>query len=297
MLIRQKRVNKIEAIGIPSEVKQVVISYSLQNKFNELSKIGFSSENLQDGDTLLPSVIGPVSRFNAHGRYIIRRDLPKERRVIGERVWSWTQWSSNGTTEEHSKTVDIERDCYPRDFISPTAKEFTYNQNKILSTTINVSQSEDLRHTINLFLEFFGECELVKDDLSAISKIKITRRPWEFLPQGENPWERVAKYLESCGVRETAIGIPIIQRQEFLNSYQPKEVALGTAGFKGYLAYVFNAIVILESVRYGNAIYVFEKNWEEFSKLTKAEIISEKFYKDRIIHCKGWQEKIQKILT
>lgn len=297
MLIRQKRVNKIEAIGIPSEVKQVVISYSLQNKFNELSKIGFSSENLQDGDTLLPSVIGPVSRFNAHGRYIIRRDLPKERRVIGERVWSWTQWSSNGTTEEHSKTVDIERDCYPRDFISPTAKEFTYNQNKILSTTINVSQSEDLRHTINLFLEFFGECELVKDDLSSISKIKITRRAWEFLPQGDNPWERVTKYLESCGVKETAIGITIIQRQEFLNSYKPKEVVLGTAGFKGYLAYVFNTIVILESVRYGNAIYVFEKNWEEFSKLTKAEIISEKFYKDRIIHCKGWQEKIQKILT
>lgn len=84
----------------------------------------------------------------------------------------------NGTTEKHSKTVDIERDCYPRDFISPTAKEFTYNQNKILSTTINVSQSEDLRYAINLFLEFFGECELVKDDLSSISKIKITRRLW-----------------------------------------------------------------------------------------------------------------------
>lgn len=76
--------------------------------------------------------------------------------------------------------------------------------------------------------------------------------------------ERIVKYLESFGVKETAIGIPIIQRQEFLNSYKPKEVVLGTAGFKGYLAYVFNTIVILESVRYGNAIYVFEKTGRSF---------------------------------
>ena len=42
----------------------------------------------------------------------------------------------------------------------------------------------------------------------------------------------------------------------------------------------------------GNATYVFEENWEELSKLTKAEIIRGKLQKDRIIHRENWDHYI-----
>jgi hypothetical protein len=46
-------------------------------------------------------------------------------------------------------------------------------------------------------------------------------------------------------------------------------------GFSDYIAYVFaeRRLVVLESVRKGNAIYVFGQNWDRFSKLSKAEIL------------------------
>ena len=264
MIINQKRVNKIDSIiaSLPKDVAIVKISYSLKNKSDELEKIGFSSVEPEDGETLLPNVIGPVSRFNAHGKYIIRKDLPKESRFLYERMWRWSEWAGRGQTIDHEESVDVYRDCYPRDFIPPFCKEFTFDQDNIISAALEIKEAEELRHTINLFLEFFGECELLNGDLSTLSKITITKRVnWKILPEGEHPWERVEKYLNICGIKNTDTGVPIIERQRFLNSRNPKEIVLGSAGFKGYLAYVFDKIIILESIKYGNAIYAFEKNW------------------------------------
>ena len=50
---------------------------------------------------------------------------------------------------------------------------------------------------------------------------------------------------------------------------------------------------ILESLIYGNAIYVFDKNWLEFSKLTKKEILDENLHMKRIIHKKGWEKEVR----
>lgn len=48
---------------------------------------------------------------------------------------------------------------------------------------------------------------------------------------------------------------------------------------------------------YGNATYIFENDWEQFSRLTKAEIIQNNLEKGRIEHRSGWENEINKILS
>ena len=47
----------------------------------------------------------------------------------------------------------------------------------------------------------------------------------------------------------------------------------------------------------GNATYVFDKDWEELSKLTKAQILDEGLQRDRVIHRKGWHQRIRHLLS
>lgn len=53
---------------------------------------------------------------------------------------------------------------------------------------------------------------------------------------------------------------------------------------------------VLESVYPNNVTYVFGKNWEELSKLTKAEILNGNLQDVRIIHNNNWQQEIRNML-
>jgi hypothetical protein len=50
-----------------------------------------------------------------------------------------------------------------------------------------------------------------------------------------------------------------------------------------YIAYIFKHGMFLESVKYGNATYVFGKNWDTCSKMTKNEMLDNRLQKARII--------------
>ncbi len=64
-------------------------------------------------------------------------------------------------------------------------------------------------------------------------------------------------------------------------------------------SYVFGSrgLVVLESVRRDNAIYVFGLDWKRFAQLSKAEILSNGYHKSRIIHSKGWKQRIGVMLN
>jgi len=72
---------------------------------------------------------------------------------------------------------------------------------------------------------------------------------------------------------------------------------VGNAGFHGYIIFGFKKknFYILESVHLGNATYVFGKNWEELSKLTKKEILDEGLQEKRIIHKRSWENQIRNL--
>ena len=71
------------------------------------------------------------------------------------------------------------------------------------------------------------------------------------------------------------------------------EVHQGQEGFSDYSAYIFENICVLETANYANATFIIERNnWEEVSKLTKQELSVYNLVLARIIHSKGWKEKI-----
>lgn len=295
MFVKQKRVNNINNVigSIPSGKNKIRVCYSLQNKEVDLDRVGFSPNLIKEGDSILPKRIAPVSKFNADGKLISRKDLPKESRFLFQRVWEWKLL--DGTPME--RVVDYYRDCYPRDLTPAPCKEFIYCDDCLTSEILEIEDEEGLKHTINLFLEFFGECEIVYEDFTKIITYSKRQVNWQFLPAGENLWAAVLEYLRSHNIGNDNAGSLIIERQEILKNYNPIDIVQGLGGFNEYLAYIFPNFTLLESVRYGNAIYVLEKNWEEISKLTKSEIISQNLQKERIIHCTGWKEKIQEFIN
>ena len=84
-----------------------------------------------------------------------------------------------------------------------------------------------------------------------------------------------------------------------ISSYNPEFVAIGEGGFNGYLIYGFKDkdFVILESNELGNATYILDNDWEQISKLTKAQILNSNLEKDRYIHTSKWKEKISSLFN
>ena len=270
-----------------------------------IKRTGFSAPPAH-GDTILPRIVGPVSRFNARGRWNVRRDLPKEPRYIRTICWRWEQWTGRGQSEEHEDFRDIVRDCYPRELIPPPSVELTYiNQGSGTAITtpelINTpATSEHNKHCINLFLELFGSCDLLAADLGRIAPTKLRKANWRMLPPGEHPWERLSDHIDAAlGHRGDDTRRVIWDRQETLKSYKPDEIYVGEAGFDDYLAYVFRRhhIVVLESVRKDNAIYVFGLDWKRVSQLSKGQILSAGLHSARIIHAKGWKTQLARLMA
>jgi hypothetical protein len=156
-----------------------------------------------------------------------------------------------------------------------------------------------LTHIVNLFLEIFGECHIFNDRLEGFISVPMHRLNWDVLPVGKRPWEKLYPEVEAV-IREQPEGNQqvIMERFHRVNGYEPSFVAVGRAGFKGYVVFGFPDlnIYILESTQTNNATYVFEENWERLSQMTKAEILNNELHKDRIIHRQSWFRKLHKLM-
>ncbi|OAA23054.1 hypothetical protein [Kosmotoga sp. DU53] len=307
MIIKKRRVLSLNDLRILKEGQLIRFGVSNLNRFkDQLNMVGFSSR-LEPGETVLPSPeFGPVSKRNAEGSYIIHRDRPMET-VYRTVKWTWKQWAGRGKTIEVSDFVDVPYKRYPRTFIPPYSIELTLmitekGEKYVVTPLLEYSMENKsmLIHAINLVLELFGECEILDDELKTILKPKIIRLNWEMLPPGKRPWEKLREEIDPFiknakkGNREV-----VLHRIEIINSYKPDFVAIGKAGFRGYIVFGFTMknTFVLESIFTNNATYIFDSNWEELSKLTKAEILNENLQKARIIHFKGWDEKIDALLN
>lgn len=199
--------------------------------------------------------------------------------------------------------MDIVRKCYPRKITPPPAIEMTVldvdGKLRLVSKVPANSTDDEIKHVVNLFLEFFEECHLT-DDPKSVPIVNPTRVNWRLLPSGGSPWARAksavtARIANSSNDNQSII----VDRQEFVCSLEPDDVYVGEGGFTDYLAYVFKAkkLVVLESLTSGNAIYVFDKNWKAFSHLTKREILSRNLHRERIIHATGWKKQLGRAVT
>lgn len=249
------------------------------------------------GETILPAIVGPITRFNAEGRWQALKDLPKETRYIRTIWWRWTTWDG----DEHEEFKDVFRECYQRDLIPPPAVELSYIEsgegNFIISSVLErrSEQAELTLHTINVFLELYRTCEIVSADLQQIELPEVKKANWRLLPPGEYPWDKVDDHVGHAVRRlsERTAGV-ILDRKEMLKSLRPDECWVGEGGFEDYMVYVFNSheLIVMESLRRDNALYIFTGDWRPVSKLSKAQIIQNGLHLARIIHTKDWKGKL-----
>ena len=182
--------------------------------------------------------MGNVSKFNAEGKFIVRKDLPKERRYINTIEWTWEQWCGRNETKTITENCDIYKKCYPREFIPPPSEEITWTRldKEILIVgrefLIKNVDRNSLKHSINLFLELFGECEIRRADLSSIRPFKVVKLNWHLLPPGEYPWQKLREHTEILvAEKHSRYSNVILSRQDHITKYEPDEVYVGNGGF------------------------------------------------------------------
>lgn len=304
MRINRTRIRNVDRYVHPSIQDQFVrvISRFEDLSAAQLKRIGLD-EPLAEGEAYLPPIVGSATRFNAEGKWIVHRDQPKEDRYIRTIYWHWKQWASGGGTEDREDSRDIVRKCYPRTLTAPPSEEVIGFpvEGELVAATEAVSLPggrDQLLHQVNVMLELFGSCEVVRADGTSASPARTHRR-WAFLPSGPYKKGDVPRALDRVFSRLSEGDRTILsERQDFLTELEPQEIAEGQGGFNDYLAYVFPQFgrVVLESLRRDNAIYVFKDSWEKFSRLTKREILDDNLQDARVLHTKGWQARLMQAL-
>ena len=308
-IIRKKRINKLESnIGFVPKGASIVAGITVREDHEQIiTRIGFSFPP-SIGDTLLPPAsLGPVSKRNAEGTYIIHKDRPKET-AYRQIEWTWEQWAGRYYTETQSRLVDVPYERYPRTHVLPYSVELTVQSDTedhlvLVSPSIDYTDEneDELKHILNLFLEIFGEVQIFTEDLDEIMRAPLRRLNWNLLPEGHMPWEQLQQHINPIINTAPSGNQPfIIHRFEKINEFNPDFYAIGKAGFWGYVIFGFEDknLYVCESIHYGNATYVFAEDWEELSKMTKAQILDNNLQEERIIHRVGsWERRINEVLT
>lgn len=186
---KKSRINSVDKyFANIAEDKEVYVSVPADENNIDLLKM----DGCLDGTCVVPQPIGPVTRFNLYGKELIHKEMEKEHREI-ERDYHIVDW--HGT--DHYGTCFQNRMCYPKEYIFPPLSRIIRDSGKLRSELLTKADVELLKHTINMFLEVFGYCEIVDKDENPIGqKIKIKEVSWRILPHGKYPWERAEKALD-----------------------------------------------------------------------------------------------------
>lgn len=306
MHINKSRVRSLDRYlkGFKANEKIVVALRNIEDFAVALANAGFH-KNLVVGESVLPSgMFGAVSAFNAHGRYHSHKDQPMET-VYRPIYWTWHEFRGRYDKIEKSDVRYVSYQRYPRTFLPPVGLELEVAADKddnklIVSPSFDTNPiDQGLLHAVNLFLEIFGECDLLTSSLEAVHRAKVIRLNWHLLPPGQLPWKQLRQSIDPIVDKAPGGNQPLIQRRlETIHSYQPDFQAIGRGGFDGYVVFGFKKknLYVLESAFVGNATYVFENGWETLSTLTKAEILGGNLQKARIVHLQNWNDDIHKML-
>ena len=299
MLIKQKRICSEKYFATAVEDKPIYIKVTNVSRYADKLKIFGFDDTIETGSCILPNNFNKASAKNAEAYYTVNRALPKEK-YTQTIYWTRQEWAGRNQTREVSDFVFIPRKRYHRDWHPPYSVYFTYVKDAepyIISDGIiyNKGNIDKLLNTVNMVLGLFGECDIDFESLPA--EIEKRHLDWDILPQGKYPWSKVKKSIENISQKCNQTQKEIMLRNwETIVSYKPDFVAYGKAGFRGYAVFGFleKNLYVLESVFPNNATYIFDNNWEELSKLTKADILSANLQKKRIVHTEDWPKKFKK---
>lgn len=307
MIIQKSRIQKLppQLQSIQAGSGVIIAVRLLPADLPTLWRIGFP-KNPEVGDTVLPSKIGPRTEFNAEGGEVVHRDQPMET-VFQTIEWKWEEFHGRYDKVERTEFKDRPYQRYPRTKLPAPAIEITIaamtDGQRIAVTpkiTITKESQPQLLERINLLLEIFGRCEVFRENLNSLVQAPVRKLNWELLRSGQWTWDKLKGRLNDVLDKEDRNNRPVIEaRFEFLNSCKPDFIAVGTAGFAGYVVFGFeeNNRFILESIYPDNATYIFGQQWETLSQMTKAEIIENNLAELRIAHRQNWWDRMRQFIA
>ncbi|MEO6360073.1 MAG: hypothetical protein ABIO43_05810 [Sphingomicrobium sp.] len=119
---------------------------------------------------------------------------------------------------------------------------------------------------------------------------------WELLPKGSA--ERVLARLGAHKQIDPARLKVATERLRVLDRLDHDGFIAGRGRFARYFGAKFSGrIVALENLEYGNALYVFEEDWERLTQFSRTELVRRRDPAvHRIPHLPGWQSVIRKLL-
>lgn len=253
---------------------------------------------IADGKARIPTPRGPATTANADGKWVARRDLPKEERPFFH-DYHLVDWHGN----DHYGTCVQYRMCYQRNLISPTDIAFIIEDGVLFSPLFNNSDHAmpEVRAAMNIMLEMLGRFEVwTADKVPPLPPVKQYEVPWEILRPGTKTREELKSYIEKVVEHKPkAHQAELHRRHEHLLELQPEFCVLGTQNFFGYVVYGFPKLnlYVFESNQINNATYAFRGDWEKASRLTKTEVLAGGIQEARVFHTEQWKSKVSCLVS
>lgn len=248
-----------------------------------------------------PRSCGLYARRNLDGWRVKRKDLPKADREVS----SWVpNWHNSG-----HHLVSWTMQAYPVEYhpakmlsVSSTVLE-TLVDGAIVRFRVDqplgrehADFAQDLNFNLRLLRECVGDAHVFDADLTDDEYARIQTVHWEMLPRGAAG--RVLERLASSTTADAERLKVASERLNVLDRLDHDGFLVGTGRFARYFGVRFGSdLVALENLEYGNALYVFEEEWESLTQLSRTELIKRRDPGvHRVPHLPGWQSIIRKLV-
>lgn len=259
--------------------------------------------------SFLPAPESKWAKWNVNGRQVKRPDWPK--RHVG-----WTTTSPNFgdpskgySSHTHSREAMAYEALHGKSFAFEASAVVLGDKRIAVEIVLEAvfdsstpMDSPDLLLAVSLTREVFGSTPHAFDTgVSADKWSKTQIYDWDFLPVAHGTqWPTADDAADTLGIpsgrnqqRDT-----FKDRYEFMRDLKPEKIHYGTSGFSRYIAFEFKRVVILENYYYGNAAYAMFENWQDLSKRTRIDLLSDaeaNFI--RVVHRKNWEGQIMDIVN
>lgn len=277
-------------------------------KFEHLG-IRLEGDAVVCGEAVLPEPSnGRWSKYNIQGREVVRKDRPKHSKHIG----GWTV-PYFGDYSRGSRVVSLDIDVYPREIwyrkslrILIDASEPAHGKVKIAFRVDRVFDRNDLdEKDLHLACSLLREntrsdASIVSTKTSVSDWLEAQRVEWEFLPVGTIGPREFSDIARRLGIQGSHPNYGRMQeRYDVAAAMKPAEIVVGIGEFSRYFGFKFrDDLVALESLDYGNALYLMYDDWLTLSKRTRVDLLADTDVNyDRVIHSGSWAERLRRLLA
>lgn len=266
-----------------------------------------SSSIIAAGPTQPPADAGKWSERNPHGWDLKREDWPKVQKIWTFESPNFGDGARNGwTMRSWTKEVYQHQIFEPQGMtIEASVLEDKGGELVLVKFAVAPILSRGVAEfdlmllwTINLLQENTGVTGVFASEATHDEYISTVTLDWEIFPP-ETADEVVARLLGSAH----PLNVPdfkkhVRERVRMFEGFEPEAYIQGQGGFGSYFGAKFaDDFVVFENLKYGNAIYLLYKNWDEASQRSRLDLLRDQdAHFDRVVHNDGWQDRLTTLL-